>query len=58
MDYRKVNSVTETVTYPLSDINEILESLSGWSVFSTIDLTNNKLFPEKDLVIILMKWRP
>lgn len=40
VDYRKVNSVTETDAYPLPNINEILESLSGSSLFSTIILNS------------------
>lgn len=40
VDFRKVNAVTETDAYPLPNINEILESLSGASLFSTIDLNS------------------
>lgn len=39
-DFRKVNATTETDAYPLPNINEILESLSGAAVFSTIDLNS------------------
>lgn len=40
VDFRKVNAVTETDAYPFPNINEILESLSGASIFSTIDLNS------------------
>lgn len=40
VNYRKVNAVTETNAYPLPNINEILESLTGSSFFSTIDLNS------------------
>ncbi len=40
VDFRKVNAVTETDAYPLPNLNEILESLSGSTVFSTIDLNS------------------
>jgi len=40
VDYRKVNSITESDAYPLPNITEILESLSGAAIFSTIDLNS------------------
>ncbi len=40
MDYRKVNSSTENDAYPLPNITEILESLSGASICSTIYLNS------------------
>ncbi|KAL0167867.1 hypothetical protein M9458_036089, partial [Cirrhinus mrigala] len=40
VDYRKINSVTESDAYPLPNITEILESLSGAAIFSTIDLNS------------------
>ncbi len=40
VDYRKVNYVTESDAYPLPNITEILESLSGAAIFSTIDLNS------------------
>lgn len=40
VDYRKVNAITENDAYPLPNITEILESLSGSTIFSTIDLNS------------------
>jgi len=40
VDYRKVNSVSQSDAYPLPTIQEILESLSGAVVFSTLDLNS------------------
>ncbi len=40
VDYRKVNSVTESDAYPLPNITEIVESLSGATIFSTFDLNS------------------
>ncbi len=40
VDYRKLNSLTESDAYPLPSIAEILESLSGSTIFSTIDLNS------------------
>jgi len=37
---KKVNFVTESDAYPLPNITEILESLSGAAIFSTIDLNS------------------
>jgi len=39
-DYRKVNSVPQSDAYQLPTIQEILESLSGAVVFSTLDLNS------------------
>lgn len=38
IDYRKVNERIENDKYPLPNINEILDSLSGAMYFSTFDL--------------------
>lgn len=38
VDYRKVNALTESNAYPIPNITEILELLSGAAVFSTLDL--------------------
>lgn len=40
VDYRKLNAIIENDAYPLSNITEILESLSGAAIFSTIDLNS------------------
>lgn len=38
IDYRKLNSVTEPQTFPIPMIDEIIESMSGSTVFSSLDL--------------------
>ncbi len=38
MDYHKVNKVTRKDTYPLPQIDDILDSLRGSQYFSTLDL--------------------
>uniref|UniRef100_A0A9J7XVL9 ribonuclease H n=1 Tax=Cyprinus carpio carpio TaxID=630221 RepID=A0A9J7XVL9_CYPCA len=40
VDYRKLNAVTENDAYPIPNITEILESLSGTAIFTTIDLNS------------------
>lgn len=37
VDYRRVNSVTESDAYPLPNITKILESLFGTAIISTIN---------------------
>ena len=40
IDFRKVNSVTHKDAYPLPQIDETLESLSGSQYFTTLDLAS------------------
>lgn len=40
MDYRKLNAATHTDSYPLLNIQEILESLAGAKVFTTLNLNS------------------
>ena len=40
LDFRQLNKVTERPAYPMPNIEEILDSLNGARVFSTIDLGN------------------
>lgn len=40
VDFRKINAVTYTDAYPLPNIQEILESLAGAKVFTTLDLNS------------------
>lgn len=40
IDYRKVNSVTEPQTFPIPLIDEIIESMTGSTLFTTLDLQN------------------
>lgn len=40
VDYRRLNSVTRKDAYPLSRIQECLDTVSGASLFSTFDLTS------------------
>ena len=39
IDYRKLNSMTKSDAFPMPDIDQCLESLSGASYFSTMDFT-------------------
>lgn len=40
VDYRKINSITHADAYPLPTVQEILESLCGAKVFTTLDLNS------------------
>ena len=40
VDYRKLNSVTTKDSFPLANINDCLDSLSGTQWFSTLDLAS------------------
>jgi hypothetical protein len=50
IDYRKVNEVIDNDKFPLPNITEILDSLTGAMYFSTLDLNQGyyqiKLYPE------------
>ncbi len=40
VDYRKLNAITPSNAYPLPNIQEILESLVGASIFTSLDLNS------------------
>ena len=39
VDYRKLNEITQRDVYPLPRIDETLDALGGYKLFSTLDLT-------------------
>ena len=40
VDYREVNGVTRKDAYPLPQVDDILETLAGSQLFSTLDLAS------------------
>ena len=38
LDFRKLNEITEKYSFPVPDINLLLDSLNGSVIFSSIDL--------------------
>ena len=40
VDYRKLNAITKTSSYPIPLISELLDSLNGSSYFSSMDLAS------------------
>jgi len=38
-DYRKINEVTEKVSFPMADSQTIFDALAGASIFSSLDLS-------------------
>ena len=58
MDYRRINAVTRKDAYPLPRVDDILETLAGSQLFSTLDLASGywqvKVKPEDREKLLLL----
>ena len=43
IDYRRLNKITKKINYPIPNFDDLLEKLSGATVFITLDLANGYL---------------